>query len=61
MYYVYVIQNELGELYIGQSSNLRARLEAHNSDKNKSTKHHKWELVYYEAYKAPEIRSQKSD
>ena len=52
MYYVYVIQNEFGELYIGRSSNLRARLAAHNAGMNTSTKGHKWDLVYYEAYKA---------
>ena len=52
MYYVYVIQREDGRLYIGYSSNLKERIEAHKQGKGNWTKRHKWELVYYEAYKA---------
>ncbi|GEA14625.1 hypothetical protein E308F_08700 [Moorella sp. E308F] len=54
MYYVYVLKNEEGELYIGQTSDLKARLKAHNEAKNRSTRGHRWEVVYYEAYKAKE-------
>ena len=50
MHYVYVIQNELGGFYLGCTSDLRKRLEDHNSGRNKSTKGETWNLVYYEAY-----------
>ena len=52
MYYVYVIINEAGKTYTGYTSDLRNRLKAHNEGLNKSTRGHKWELVYYEAYRA---------
>ncbi|MGF7401452.1 GIY-YIG nuclease family protein [Thermoanaerobacterium thermosaccharolyticum] len=54
MYYVYIIKNENGGIYTGYSENIRKRLEAHNKELNKYTKGHKWELIYYEAYKAKE-------
>ena len=50
MYYMYVIQNETKEFYIGYTGNLEKRLLEHNAGSNQSTKNHKWELVYYEAY-----------
>ena len=50
MFFVYVIQNEANEFYIGYSSNLEKRLLQHNEGQNKSTKGHQWKLVYYEAY-----------
>ena len=50
MYYVYVIQNEVNEFYIGYSENLEKRLANHNSGGTQSTKSHQWKLVYYEAY-----------
>ncbi|TEB06296.1 hypothetical protein Pmgp_03788 [Pelotomaculum propionicicum] len=53
MHYVYVIRDE-EELYIGRTSNLRARIKSHNEGRNRSTKGHQWELIYYEAYKSPE-------
>ncbi len=52
MYYVYVIQNESGARYLGFTSNLANRLAAHNKGLVRSTKGHKWELVYYEAFKS---------
>ena len=54
MYYVYVIKNEENEIYVGRTNDLRARFKAHNEGRNTSTKGHRWELVYYEAYKAEE-------
>jgi putative endonuclease len=54
MHYVYVLKNERGEIYIGETSNLDARLKAHNDGRNRSTKGHRWEVVYYEAYRSPE-------
>ena len=50
MYYVYVIQNEKKDFYVGYTANLNNRLADHNAGRNQSTKNDKWELVYYEAY-----------
>ena len=52
MYYVYVLREEKGKLYIGYSSNLRRRIEEHGAGKVRYTRGGKWELVYYEAYKS---------
>ncbi|MAZ29719.1 endonuclease [bacterium] len=50
MYYVYVLQNELEELYFGSTSDLKRRLSEHQSGKSFATKNSDWKLVYYEAY-----------
>lgn len=50
MYYVYVLQNEIKELYFGCTSDLRKRFKEHNSAKSFSTRGYQWRLVYYEAY-----------
>jgi len=54
MHYVYVLKSViLGELYIGQTSDLKQRFVEHNDKKNISTKHKApFKLVYYEAYRA---------
>ena len=52
MYYVYALLNEEGRSYIGYSADLKKRLAAHNQGRAASTRGHKWELIYYEAYKA---------
>ena len=52
MYYVYVLQNEEGGKYIGYTSNLKRRFEEHNQGLNQSTKGHKWNLIYYEAFRS---------
>ena len=49
-YYIYVIQNEKNEFYTGFTKNLGKRLKQHNEGFNTSTKGHKWQLVYFEAY-----------
>ncbi len=54
MYYVYLIQNEDGKRYIGYTKDLKRRLSEHNSNNNASTRGHRWELIYYEAYKSEE-------
>jgi len=38
MYYMYVLENEVGDLYFGATDDLRRRLREHNSAKSKSTK-----------------------
>ena len=52
MHFVYVIQNETGDLYIGYTRNLHNRIIDHNSGKGSRTtkKSSKWTLVYLEGY-----------
>ncbi|OGF22394.1 hypothetical protein A2Y83_04585 [Candidatus Falkowbacteria bacterium RBG_13_39_14] len=45
MCYVYIIKFIYGKIYIGSTSDLKRRLQAHQ-------KRGDFELVYYEAYKA---------
>ena len=52
MFYLYVIQNQDDEIYVGYSSNLKQRIGEHEKGKVVSTKGHIWSLVYYEAYLA---------
>jgi putative endonuclease len=49
MFYVYLLENEIGEFYTGFTSDLRKRLVKHNQGNNFSTKNHKWHCIYYEA------------
>ena len=48
MFYVYALQSATGEFYIGYTADLRARLQSHNSDRNRATRGRTWRLVYYE-------------
>ena len=52
MFYVYLLQSETSDSrwYIGYTSDLRKRLESHNSGGSQSTRGCRWRLVYYEAY-----------
>lgn len=52
MYYVYVLQSAAGDLYFGSTSDLRKRLSQHARGDTFSTQGRKWDLAYYEAYKA---------
>ena len=45
MYFVYVIMNREGKLYIGYTSNLKRRLKEHNRKE-------RWELVYCEVFRS---------
>ena len=45
MYFVYVIMNREGNLYIGYTSNLKRRLKEHNLKEC-------WELVYCEVFRS---------
>jgi len=50
-YYVYILQNLIGNFYIGFTSNLKKRIVQHNSDKVFSTRNKgPWKLIFYEAY-----------
>ena len=52
MYYIYTIQSKKNKIiYVGYTSDLRKRLNLHNSGKIFSTKPYKpFILIYYEAY-----------
>ena len=55
MHAVYVIQNDVTkELYIGRTSDLKARLVEHNSRGKKSTtrKNGDWQYVYIELFRS---------
>jgi len=53
MYYVYVLKSRLdGKLYIGYTTNLRNRIQKHNSGEVTSTEPRRpLELIFYEGYK----------
>jgi len=50
MYFVYILKsNTAGRYYIGMTSDIDKRIQAHNRGKNKSTKFGKpWRIVYKE-------------
>lgn len=52
MHYVYVIKSQKdGQLYIGETSDLRRRLAEHNNGKSIATKSRiPFDLIYCEAY-----------
>ena len=55
MYSLYLLKHSITkELYIGKTSNLKRRLDEHNSGKQVSThrKGGEWNIVYVEIYKS---------
>ena len=50
LFYVYIIKtisSKINKTYVGYTNNLKKRLNSHNNNKGaKSTKGHKWELIY---------------
>jgi putative endonuclease len=51
MFYVYLLQNNDDQIYIGYTADLEKRLKEHNYGKVESTKRLRpWRIVYYEAY-----------
>lgn len=51
-YYVYVLKSlKLNWIYVGSTSNLKARFKSHNDKENLSTKNYApYQLIFYEAY-----------
>ncbi len=60
MFHVYVIKNNFGKRYTGQTEDLESRLKRHNGElKSKARSYTKlnsgiWELVYQEVYETRE-------
>ncbi len=55
MYAMYVIQNDVTkEIYIGYTSNLKARLRNHNGSGKKATTRHDgtWHYIYIELFRS---------
>ena len=52
MYYVYMIKNRFGNLYIGITTNLQKRLYYHNTNQGAvfTKTRNKFETVFYEKY-----------
>jgi putative endonuclease len=51
MYYVYILRNNDGRLYIGYTEDLRRRFKEHNDGLSSATKPYRpWKLIFYEAY-----------
>ena len=49
-YYIYVLEDKGGNLYVGYSKDLKKRVEEHNRGLNQSTKSQKpWHCIYFEA------------
>ena len=52
MYYVYVLLLNDKTIYVGYTSDLKARMQQHRSNGVKSTRGKEPKLVYYEAFKS---------
>ncbi len=51
MYCVYILENEVGNHYVGYTSDLAKRIKGHNSSKSRWTrKKAPWHLIYKEEY-----------
>jgi len=63
MYYLYIVENNIGRLYIGVSSDPERRLESHNQPSGSDWTQGKgpWHLIYTETYttKSDALRREK--
>ena len=52
MFFVYILRSlKNGKLYIGYTSDVRARVQRHNNGQETFTKRYlPWELIYHESY-----------
>jgi putative endonuclease len=53
MHYFYILRSlKNDKLYLGQTTDLKARIKSHNASENKATKPNiPYELIYYSAFK----------
>ncbi|MCX6786250.1 MAG: GIY-YIG nuclease family protein [Candidatus Kaiserbacteria bacterium] len=52
MYYVYLLLDEIGQVYVGYSSNLKRRVQEHRNKKVTTTKiYQEPELIWYCAFR----------
>jgi predicted GIY-YIG superfamily endonuclease len=64
MHAVYVIQNDVTkEVYIGRTSNLKARIEAHNAGGKKATTRNEgaWHYVYLELFRSKDDAQEREE
>lgn len=53
MHCVYMLQSDIGKLYIGVSKNVKQRFKEHNTQRGSAfTKAGKFELVFWEEYES---------
>ncbi len=53
MFYIYILENLEGSIYVGYTANLQQRFRAHNKGKSVYTSSKRpWGLVYYEAFRS---------
>ena len=52
MFYTYILYSpKFDRIYVGQTNNIRNRIDRHNSGKVKSTKAYtSWKLIHYEKF-----------
>jgi predicted GIY-YIG superfamily endonuclease len=50
MFYVYLLKNEVNNIYYGSTIDLKTRILKHNKGEVFSIKGHTWKLIYYEAF-----------
>lgn len=62
MYFVYCLYSAgFGKTYVGRTSNLQGRLEAHNHPSNKgyTKRYQPWGILFFEEFKTVEEASQR--
>ena len=51
MFFVYILQNDIDKINIGQTNNLDSRLDRHNSNQCKFTKNKgPWRIIFSESF-----------
>jgi len=61
-FFVYVLENENGRWYIGQTNNLRLRFSKHIGQKVKSTKNRgKWNIIYKESFSSRSLAMRREE
>ena len=57
MYYVYILKSsKSGQVYTGWTTDIKQRLNSHNSGENQATKHGMpWIVIYYSAFSTEKL------